>query len=36
MGACGDQIGNRSTWVTAFDQTFTDQYGISAGTGVGQ
>ena len=36
MGARGDQIRNRRPWVTTFDQTFTDQNGVSAGTGIRQ
>ncbi len=36
MGAGGDQIRNRGPRVTTFDQTFTDQHGVSTGAGVGQ
>ena len=36
MGTGGDQIGNRRTGVTTFDQTFTDQHSVSTRTGVCQ
>lgn len=36
MGARGNQIGNRGTWVAAGDQTFAYQHRVSARAGVRQ